>query len=81
MFDDIRNEKFLNIPVTVLRFPCIGPAYKEPIPGFVEIMRGSTAIMVGAGYALGRSDLPAEIIPIDLAVNAIIIAAWERGIR
>ncbi|KAK0074196.1 hypothetical protein PV325_008650, partial [Microctonus aethiopoides] len=81
IFDDIRNEKFLNIPVTVLRFPCIGPAYKEPIPGFVEIMRGSTAIMVGAGYARGRSDLPAEIIPIDLAVNAIIIAAWERGIR
>lgn len=24
-------------------------------------------------------DFPADIIPVDVAMNAIIVAAWERG--
>ncbi|KAG5334125.1 FACR2 reductase, partial [Acromyrmex charruanus] len=76
----LQNEKIPNLPVALVRFPCIGPACKEPMPGFVESLKGPTALMVGAGFACGNSELPAEIIPIDIAVNTMIAAAWEVGI-
>ncbi|KYM77681.1 Fatty acyl-CoA reductase 2 [Atta colombica] len=75
----LQNEKIPNLPIALVRFPCIGPAYKEPMPGFVESLKGPTALMIGAGFAYGNSKLPAEIIPIDIAVNTMIAAAWEVG--
>lgn len=77
--DDIKNSN--NVPVVLIRLPILGPAYKEPFPGFLEILRGPSAIMIGAGYAFGHADLPAEVVPVDIAVNALITAAWQRGIR
>jgi len=73
----LQNEKIPNLPIALVRFSCIGPAYKEPMPGFVESLKGPTALMIGAGFAYGNSKLPAEIIPIDIAVNTMIAAAWE----
>lgn len=75
----LQNEKSPNLPIAMVRFPLIGPAYKEPMPGFVEVFKGSTALMVGAGYAYGDSSLQAEIIPTDIAVNTLIATAWEVG--
>ncbi|XP_018312319.1 fatty acyl-CoA reductase 1 [Mycetomoellerius zeteki] len=75
----LQNEKIPMLPIALVRFPCIGPAYKEPMPGFVETLKGPTALMVGAGFACGNSELPAEIIPVDLAVNTMIVTAWEVG--
>lgn len=28
-----------------------------------------------------NSDFPADIVPVDVAMNAIITAAWERGLN
>ncbi|XP_063990570.1 fatty acyl-CoA reductase 1-like [Diachasmimorpha longicaudata] len=75
------EEKIQNIPLALLRLPTVGPACYEPMPGFTEILRGPTALMIGAGFALGRTDIPAEVVPVDFAVNALIVAAWERGTR
>jgi len=74
-----QNEKLPDLPIAIVRLPLIGPAHKEPMPGYVEVLRGSTAFIVGAGFAYGDSTLPAEVIPIDLAVNTMIAAAWEVG--
>lgn len=77
--ESLQNEAVPKIPVALVRFPFIGPAHKQPIPGFVEILRGPTALMVGAGYAFGNAELQAEVIPVDMAVNTMIAAAWEVG--
>jgi len=74
-----QNEEFPHLPIAIVRLPLIGPAHKEPMPGYVEVLRGPTAFMVGAGFAYGDSTLPAEVIPIDLAVNTMIVTAWEVG--
>ncbi|XP_071637183.1 fatty acyl-CoA reductase 1 [Temnothorax longispinosus] len=76
----LQNEKIPELPIALVRFPCIGPAYKEPMPGFVETLKAPTALMIGAGFALGNSELPAEVTPLDTAVNTMIAAAWEIGI-
>lgn len=76
----VQNEHIPDeLPVALVRFPFIGPANKEPMPGFSEILRGPTALMIGAGFAYGDSSLGAEIIPIDMAINVMLAAAWEVG--
>ena len=79
--EKLLTEKVPDLPLTLVRLPIVGPVYKEPIPGYVEILKGPTALMVGAGYALGHAEYQAELIPVDLAVNTLIAAAWERATR
>lgn len=65
--------------MALVRVPLVGPAFRDPMPGFVDVLKGPTAFMVGAGLALGNSDLQAEIIPIDWVANTLIVVAWERA--
>ncbi|CAL7945482.1 unnamed protein product [Xylocopa violacea] len=65
--------------VALVRVPLLGPPVHEPMPGFVDVLKGSTALAVGAGLALGNSQFQAEIVPIDLAVNTLIAVARERA--
>ncbi|XP_076179355.1 putative fatty acyl-CoA reductase CG5065 [Ptiloglossa arizonensis] len=79
--ESLQNERVPEIPVALVRVPLIGPAYREPMPGFVDVFKGSTAFVVGSGLAQGKSEFPAEIIPIDLTVNTLLAVAWERAIE
>ncbi|XP_051168000.1 fatty acyl-CoA reductase 1-like [Leptopilina boulardi] len=79
--ESLLNEQVPDVPLALIRLPIVGPVYKEPMPGYVEVIKGPTALMVGAGFAFGHADYQAEIIPIDLAVNTLIVTAWERGLR
>ncbi|KAJ8669565.1 hypothetical protein QAD02_000824 [Eretmocerus hayati] len=67
------------LPLTVVRLPALGPAHREPMPGYVELLKGSTMTMVGAGHILGRPDSTVEIVPRDIAANTLIVAAWDLG--
>ncbi|XP_053995247.1 putative fatty acyl-CoA reductase CG5065 [Hylaeus anthracinus] len=78
--ETLQNERVPDIPLALVRVPLVGPPYREPMPGFVDVFNGSTAFVVGSGLALGKSEFQAEIIPIDLTVNTLIAVAWERGI-
>lgn len=77
--EKLQNDTMPDLPIALVRLALIGPPHKEPMPGFVEILKGPTALMVGAGFAYGKSELQAEVIPIDIAVNTMIAAAWEVG--
>lgn len=62
-------------------FPVTGP-WREPIPGWVENLNGPTGLLVGAGKGVIRSmhchpEFSADIMPCDIAINAIIILAWR----
>ncbi|XP_033349424.1 fatty acyl-CoA reductase 1-like [Bombus vosnesenskii] len=74
-----KEEEAIDGPVALVRVPLVGPALREPMPGFVDLLKGPTALMVGAGLAFGNSEFQAEIIPIDLTVNTLIAVAWERA--
>ena len=77
--ESLQNERVPDGAIAVVRVPLVGPAHRDPGPGYVEVLKGSTAFLVGAGLALGKSELQAEIIPIDLTVNTLIAVAWERA--
>lgn len=47
-------------------------------------MNGPNGLMVGAGRGVIRTmhcyaDNPADIMPVDLTINALIATAWDRG--
>lgn len=58
----------------------VTPAVLEPLPGWVDNLNGPTGILVGAGKGVIRSMLcetkyHAEVIPVDFAINALILMA------
>lgn len=69
---------FCLIPVTA--------STREPYPGWIEGLNGPTGLMVGAARGIVRSmhcnpDYPADIIPVDITINTIIAATWQRGLQ
>lgn len=71
-------SRFSQIPVIA--------AYKEPIPGWVDNLNGPTGILVGAGKGVIRTmhcnaSLDADIVPVDIVINRLIIIARELGLN
>jgi len=59
------------------------PAYKEPVPGWVDSLNGPVGVIVAAGKGVMRSmlctpDFEAEVVPVDIAINALVLIAWKR---
>lgn len=66
-------------------FIVVTAAWKEPVPGWVENLNGPTGLLVGAGKGVirtmhCRADYSADIMPVDISMNNIILVAWQRGI-
>lgn len=57
---------------------------KEPFPGWVDSLNGPIGVMAAAGKGVLRSmlckpDFRAEMVPVDVAINIIISAAYSRA--
>ncbi|XP_029671975.1 putative fatty acyl-CoA reductase CG5065 [Formica exsecta] len=78
-FQDATTEKQIH-------FNSMVASWKEPVPGWVDNMNGPTGLIIGAGKGVIRSMLCnanylTDIIPCDMAVNAVIAAAWQVGTK
>ncbi|KAJ9594172.1 hypothetical protein L9F63_014428, partial [Diploptera punctata] len=56
----------------------------EPVPGWIDNVYGPTGVFVGAGVGFIKTlhcdaSRIANIVPVDMAVNALIASAWEVG--
>ncbi|XP_025261952.1 putative fatty acyl-CoA reductase CG5065 isoform X2 [Camponotus floridanus] len=77
----VANE-FPDIPCCIARPSIVFPSYKEPLPGWVDNLNGPIGILVGGGKGIIRSvhcegNYNVEIIPVDLAINDLIIIAYK----
>lgn len=78
------NSYGSKLPLVICRPPIVTAALKEPIPGWVEGVTGPTGLVIGAARGVIRTmhcnpDYLADTMPVDLAINAIIVAAWDRA--
>lgn len=60
----------------------VSPSAYEPISGWVDNLNGPTGLMIGAGKGVIRSILidptnKAEVIPVDYAINGLIVLPFE----
>ncbi|CAK9816059.1 Putative fatty acyl-CoA reductase CG5065 [Anthophora quadrimaculata] len=72
------------LPAGVARPSIVVASWKEPAPGWIENMNGPTGLMIGAGKGVIRTVLCnynylLNLIPCDMAINAIITFAWKVG--
>lgn len=77
--------KFKNIWLKIIfRVISVCPSSVEPIPGWVDNLNGPVGLMIAAGKGVIRSmhcngENRVQIIPVDLAINAIIAIGWKIG--
>ncbi|XP_008560558.1 putative fatty acyl-CoA reductase CG5065 [Microplitis demolitor] len=79
----IANE-YPNLPCVIARPSIVTPAWEEPLPGWVDSLNGPVGIIVGAAKGVIRSvhcngHYHAQIIPVDLAINALIAIGHTIG--
>ncbi|XP_044739087.1 putative fatty acyl-CoA reductase CG5065, partial [Chrysoperla carnea] len=72
-------------PVAIVRPSIVTAAWNEPLPGWIDNLNGPTGLLVGAGKGVIRSmhcneNYNADIMPVDIAINAVIVSAWHVGI-
>lgn len=56
----------------------------EPVPGWMDNFHGPVGLLAAAGkglvhIALADQSVVADYMPVDIAIKAVIVAAWERA--
>ncbi|XP_058053368.1 putative fatty acyl-CoA reductase CG5065 [Anopheles bellator] len=72
------------LPLAIVRPSVVLFTIDEPMSGWVDNFNGPTGLLVSAGMGLTRTGYLRQknrinIIPVDVVVKNIILAAWKRG--
>ncbi|KAK7788972.1 hypothetical protein R5R35_013984 [Gryllus longicercus] len=84
--ESLVNDARSRMPVIIVRPSIVLPALEEPVAGWVDTLNGPMGLVAGAGKGVIRSMLVGrhflvEVVPVDIAANAIICAAWDGALR
>ncbi|KAE8674870.1 putative fatty acyl-CoA reductase 5 [Hibiscus syriacus] len=68
-----------DLPLVILRPTMVTSTYKQPFPGWIEGVRTVDRIVVSYGkgklpFFLGDLNSPLDVIPVDMVVNAMVVA-------
>lgn len=60
-------------------------SWQEPVCGWVDNINGPVGMLIAGGKGVLRAiladpDIVADYIPVDIAVKAMICAAWQRAV-
>ncbi|XP_074028601.1 putative fatty acyl-CoA reductase CG5065 [Leptinotarsa decemlineata] len=78
------KENRENLPLVIVRPSIVLSSIFEPLQGWVDNWNGPTGIIAAAGKGLFRSMLcdsnkKADIVPVDMVINLMIVSAWRVG--
>ncbi|CAB3233870.1 unnamed protein product [Arctia plantaginis] len=84
--EDLVSQYEGKFPIAIARPSIVTAAYKEPLPGWVDNLNGPTGLLVGAGKGVIRTmhcndSYRADVVPVDIAVNACIVLSYLTGIE
>lgn len=73
-----------NLNVCIVRPSIVTPAWKDPLPGWVDSLNGPIGIMVAGGKGVLRTmiceeSFTAQVIPVDQAINGLLGIAYTMG--
>jgi len=74
----------LDFPVAIIRPSIVVASWEYPIKGWIDNYNGPTGLLAGASTGVLRTmlverDCVADLIPVDVAINAMIVAAWKTA--
>ncbi|XP_022053034.1 fatty acyl-CoA reductase 1 isoform X2 [Acanthochromis polyacanthus] len=73
-----------DLNVAIVRPSIVGASWKEPFPGWIDNFNGPSGIFIAAGKGILRTmrasnDAVADLVPVDVVINATLAAAWYSG--
>lgn len=82
MAEDLVRHHSYNLPIGMFRPAIVTSSVKEPVVGWIDNLYGPTGVVAGVGTGVLRTmhcdkDIIANIVPVDMTVNALIAAAWD----
>ncbi|XP_058809405.1 fatty acyl-CoA reductase wat-like [Phymastichus coffea] len=80
--EDLIRCRNKSLPMGIFRPGIVISTAFEPIPGWIDNFYGPTGIAAGVSTGLLRTmhcnpEINANIVPVDLTVNALIASAWD----
>ncbi|KAL3078001.1 hypothetical protein niasHS_012943 [Heterodera schachtii] len=84
MAENQLSKSAKDLPVIIARPSIIGAIWQEPLPGWIDNLNGPTGIFASVGKGLltdmcGDMKSVADIIPVDIVANMLIVAAACRS--
>ncbi|CAH1642311.1 unnamed protein product [Spodoptera littoralis] len=72
------------LPICIVRPSIVVSTYEEPVRGWTDSVYGPTGLVVGIGTGVLRTmymdqEKVADMVPVDLCVNAILASAWHTA--
>ncbi|KAM4572828.1 fatty acyl-CoA reductase 1 isoform 2-T2 [Odontesthes bonariensis] len=73
-----------DINVAIVRPSIVGASWNDPFPGWIDNFNGPSGIFIAAGKGILRTmrasnDAVADLVPVDVVINATLAAAWYSG--
>ncbi|XP_050540836.1 fatty acyl-CoA reductase wat-like isoform X3 [Daktulosphaira vitifoliae] len=82
--EDLVRKEAEGLPLGIFRPSVVISTYKEPVRGWIDNVYGPIGMIVGAGTGVLHTfqcnvNQVLDMVPVDLAVNALICAAYKVG--
>ncbi|XP_072242714.1 fatty acyl-CoA reductase 1 isoform X2 [Leuresthes tenuis] len=73
-----------DLNVAIVRPSIVGASWNDPFPGWIDNFNGPSGIFIAAGKGILRTmrasnDAVADLVPVDVVINATLAAAWYSG--
>lgn len=80
--EDLIRTNGKNLPMGMFRPAIVTSSVREPEVGWIDNLYGPTGVVAGVGTGVLRTmhcdrDVIANIVPVDMTVNALIASAWD----
>ncbi|XP_032525851.2 fatty acyl-CoA reductase wat-like [Danaus plexippus] len=82
--EELVRQTATDLPVCIVRPAIVISAYKEPVPGWVDIKNayGPSGMVLGVSLGVTHTvhadeDIMLDFVPVDIVNNALIVAAWK----
>ncbi len=71
-------QKRKNVPLVILRPSIVGCSWKEPVPGWTDVITAAGAVYLTVGMGVlkflsGSPNTTADVTPVDYVINAMLI--------
>ncbi|XP_052752502.1 putative fatty acyl-CoA reductase CG5065 [Galleria mellonella] len=84
--ENVIEKAYDELPVAIARPSIVCPTVLEPMSGWVDSLNGPVGLMLGAGKGVIRTmlcdgSLNAQVIPVDTAINALIVMGMVEATK
>ncbi|XP_053986401.1 putative fatty acyl-CoA reductase CG5065 [Hylaeus volcanicus] len=84
--EEVINDYSKDLPTVIFRPSIVISSIQEPVEGWIDNFNGPVGMLIGGGKGVLRVACTnpvsaSDFLPVDVAIKAMLTAAWKRGIE